>query len=59
MVGIKDFEMPESCYECPLTYSEYDGGPEHCSATDMDIDYCRAHGVKDEMCPLVEVEVKE
>lgn len=57
LVVIKNFKMPKSCYDCPLTYSEYDGGPEHCSLTDMVVDYCLAYRAKDEMCPLVEVEV--
>lgn len=52
MIGIKDFELPESCYDCPLDYDTL-----YCSlnldAYGNDYDWCNERSPR---CPLVEIE---
>lgn len=59
MIAIKDFEMPKSCYDCPLKYENYSGGPFYCEVTNKYVDDYWDNETKHEACPLVEVEVKE
>lgn len=59
MIAIKDFEMPESCHDCLLTYEYYEGGPVCCAVTNECIDNCWKNKAKHELCPLLEVEIKE
>ena len=59
MVGIKDFEMPESCYDCLLVCEKYEGGPLYCAITDECVDNYWNNKTKHEACSLVEIEAKE
>lgn len=60
MVVIKDFAMPENCYECPLLRSDYiDGIHGHqCNAT-LRTAIRDIKGDKFDDCPLVEIKEKE
>lgn len=63
MVGIKDFGMPKSCKECPLTYLDtgddaYFGANERrCAIDDSCVDGMGSERAYD--CPLVEAIPKD
>ena len=49
MVGIKDFEMPKSCFECELHNYHF------CDVTGIRIEEWWDNGQRAKDCPLVEV----
>lgn len=52
MIGIKDFELPKSCYDCPLDY-DLQNCSLSISAYGDDYDFCNERSPR---CPLVEIE---
>ena len=58
MVAIKDFEMPNNCYQCDICYRSEHLRDEYryCPLLGYGVYIC--DGTKDEDCPLVEVSAK-
>ena len=53
MVAIKDFKMPENCYECELHNYHF------CDITGSEIEEEWDNGLKANNCPLVEIKENE